>query len=316
MLVTTSSLSKPALDILKARGLRVLFLPVSTSPTKVAEVCALENPVGIISRAIELGAPAISAAPALKVIAKYGVGYDNIDIEAARSRNIPVLITRGANSQSVAEMTVGHMIALARNSLTLDREVRSGLWIRSVDRGVELAGLSLGIVGYGSIGRRVGSIAEAIGMTLFIYDPFISDCDMPATAFRKSTLEQLLESADVISLHCPLTKETRNIINSERLAKVKRGALIVNTARGEIVDEEAIATALRRGDLGGYAADTFAVEPPMPNGQLFALENTLFTPHCGAATRAAASRVAEAAARNLILGIDGDAWGSLDVVNR
>ena len=316
IVVTTSSLAAPAMDILKARDLRLIFLPISTSPAKLTEMLARENPVGIISRAIGLDAAAISAAPALRVISKYGVGYDNVDIHAARARNVPVLITRGANSQSVAEMAIGHMIGLARNFRILDREVRGGQWIRTIDRGMELSGLTLGIVGYGAIGRRVARIAEAIGMKVKIHDPFINDTEVPASISRLPTLEQLLECADVLSLHCPLTEDTRELINAERLSRLKRGAIVINTARGEVVDDSAMAAALSRGDLWGYAADTFSVEPPNPDNPLLGLDNTVLTPHCGAATRAAADRVAEAVARNLILGLDGKGWDSDDVVNR
>jgi D-3-phosphoglycerate dehydrogenase len=316
VVVTTSSLAAPAMELLNARGLRLIFLPISTSPGELTEILARENPHGIISRAIGLDASAISAAPALKVISKYGVGYDNVDIEAARARDVPVLITRGANSQSVAEMAIGHMISLARNFRILDREVRAGQWIRTIDRGLELAGLTLGIVGYGAIGRRVARIAEAIGMKVHIYDPFVAASSVPSSICRQATLEQLLECANVLSLHCPLTHETRNLLDADRLSRLQPGALVINTARGEVVDDEAMADALRRGHLWGYAADTFSVEPPLHDNPLLGLDNTQLTPHCGAATRSAANRVAEAVTRNLLLGLDGKGWESEDVVNR
>lgn len=316
VVVTTASLAAPAMELLNKRGVRLIFLPISTSPEELTKVLGRENPDGIISRAIGLDAAAISAAPALKVISKYGVGYDNVDIAAARARNVPVLITRGANSQSVAEMAIGHMIGLARNFRILDREVRAGQWIRTIDRGMELSGQTLGIVGYGAIGQRVANIALAIGMTVLVYDPYVAAADMPDTVSRASSLEQILQAADVLSLHCPLNEDTRDLLNTSSLALLKRGALVVNTARGEVVDEHAMAAALRRGDLWGYATDTFSVEPPSPDNPLVGVDNTVLTSHCGAATKAAADRVAKAVAHNLILGLDGKGWDSEDVVNR
>lgn len=316
VVVTTSSLAAPAMELLNKRGVRLVFTPISTSPAELSDILARENPDGIISRAIGLDAAAISAAPALKVISKYGVGYDNVDIAAARARNVPVLITRGANSQSVAEMAIGHMIGLARNFRVLDREVRTGQWIRTIDRGMELSDLTLGIVGYGAIGRRVARIAEAIGMTIAVYDPYVAAADLPSTINRTSSVEQLLQTADVLSLHCPLNDDTRNLLNEDRLALLKRGALVINTARGEVVDEDAMAAALRNGSLWGYATDTYSVEPPNPDNPLLGLDNTVLTSHCGAATKAAADRVAKAVAHNLILGLDGKGWDSEDVVNR
>ena len=313
IVITTPNLAPAAMHVLERLGARLVFLPLSTRPQELAQILARENPHGIISRAIAIDARAIDAAPNLRVISKYGVGYDNLDIAHAARRGIPVLVTRGANSQSVAELTIGLMISLARDLRTLDREVRAGRWIRTIDRGMELSGRVLALVGYGAIGRRVGGIAAALGMQVHAYDPYI---DAAPGITLAPDLDALLARADVLSLHCPLSAETRRLLDAGRLARLKTGALVVNTARGEIVDDEAMVAAVETGHVGGYAADTYSTEPPGAGHPLLKLERAVFTPHCGAATAAAAERVALAAANNLVLGLEGRGWQSEDVVNR
>lgn len=316
IVVTTPTLDPAAMEVLERLDARLVFLPLSTRPQELAEILARENPDGIISRAIAIDAQAIDAAPNLRVISKYGVGYDNLDIAHAARKDIPVLITRGANSQSVAELAIGMMIGLARDMRMLDHEVRSGQWIRTIDRGMELAGRILAIVGYGAIGSKVARVAIALGMRVHVYDPYVDAATLPPEIIQATDLDDLLAQADVVSLHCPLTPLTRNLLDAVRLARLKSGVLVINTARGEIIDNDAMVAAIESGHIRGYAADTYAPEPPDANHPLLKLERAIFTPHCGAATGAAAARVARAVATNLILGLEGHGWQSEDVVNR
>lgn len=316
IVITTPQLHPAAMEVLDKLDARLVFMPLSTPPEKLVDILARENPHGIISRAIAMDARAIDAAPNLRVISKYGVGYDNLDVAHAARRGIPVLITRGANSQSVAELAIGLMIALAREIRTLDREVRSGQWIRTIDRGMELAGRTLAIIGYGAIGRKVALIAVALGMKVHAYDPHIDAATLAPMITLATDLEALLAQADVVSLHCPLTAETRNLLDAGRLARLKAGALVINTARGETINEDAMVAAIESGHIGGYAADTYSVEPPSPNHPLLQLNRAIFTSHCGAATAASAERVARAVVNNLVLGLEGRGWQSENVVNR
>ncbi len=316
VVVTTPKLSPVAMEVLEKLDARLVFMPLSTRPEELVEILARENPHGIISRAIAMDARAIDAAPNLRVISKYGVGYDNLDVAHAARRGIPVLVTRGANSQSVAELAIGLMISLARDIRGLDREVRSGEWIRTIDRGMELADRLLAVIGYGAIGRRVARIASALGMRVHAYDPYVDPAAFAPDVTPAASLDALLAQADVVSLHCPLTTETRSLLDARRLARLKAGALVVNTARGETVDDDAMVAAVESGHVRRYAADTYSVEPPGAGHPLLKLDRAIFTPHCGAATAAAAERVARAVATNLVLGLEGRGWQSEDVVNR
>jgi phosphoglycerate dehydrogenase-like enzyme len=233
----------------------------------------------------------VLAAGPLRAIVKFGSGLDNLDVAAAERRGVTVDSTPGANARSVAELAIGLMLAVARNIPAHDRAVRSGRWSRRP--GVELKGKTLGLVGYGAIGKEVASLAEGLGMEVLVHDPYV-DVDRAAGSLR-----EVLSSADAVSLHMPLSDETRNLIGRAELAELKDDAILVNTARGGIIDEGALAAELRSGRLRGAAFDSFAVEPP-EGSPLLEQEVFVASPHAGAATAEAAERTGVAAVERLV----------------
>lgn len=228
----------------------------------------------------------------LRVVVKYGSGMDNIDLGAAEALGVRVSSTPGANARSVAELAIALLLALARNVAAHDRRVRAGSWKRST--GVELEGKRLGVVGYGAIGREVAGIAGCLGMHVAAHDPFVQEAPVPLVP-----LEELCATSDAVSLHLPLTEETRGLIGDRELAAMKPGAFLLNTARGGLVDEEALAAALRSGRLAGAALDGFEVEP-LGDSPLRELENVILSPHAGASTHEAVLRTAARAVDQLL----------------
>jgi D-3-phosphoglycerate dehydrogenase / 2-oxoglutarate reductase len=223
-----------------------------------------------------------------------GVGLDNVDVKAAEAKKIRVINAPEAASIAVAELVIGLMISLARSIPRADAETRRGNWIKKDLMGTQLSGKYLGIVGVGNIGRNIGRMAKALRMNLIGYDPYpINREFISETAMIVTDLNTLLESADFVTCHVPGTPETKYMFNSERLTKMKPTAYLINTSRGEIIDEIALYEVLKSGKLAGAALDVFEVEPPT-NKQLMNLTNVVCTPHIGAQTKEAqelASRV-------------------------
>ncbi|HEV8683133.1 MAG TPA: phosphoglycerate dehydrogenase [Actinomycetota bacterium] len=231
-------------------------------------------------------------AGALRVVVKFGSGTDNIDMEAARNRGVRVEVTAGANARSVAELTIGLLLAVARHVTFHDRVLRRGDWTRRT--GMELAGRLLGVVGYGAVGSEVARLARGIGMRVMAHDPLVTEAEVPM-----ADLSTLLGTSDAVTLHVPFQEETRGLIGPAELALMQPHALLVNTSRGGIVDERALAEALSSGRLGGAAIDTFAEEPPR-GSPLLNLDNFVGSPHAGAATLEAARRTGMAAVELLL----------------
>jgi D-3-phosphoglycerate dehydrogenase / 2-oxoglutarate reductase len=233
-----------------------------------------------------------AAAPRLRVVARYGVGTDSVDLEAARRYGVTVTNTPGANTVAVAELTFALMLALARDLPAAVAGVRGGGWRRV--RGWELSGKTLGLIGLGQIGCAVAERARAFGMTVIGHDPYA----FPA-GIEHVPLAELWPRSDVISLHLALGASTRHLVNAETLGRCRPGAILVNTARGGLVDEQALAAALREGRLAGAAADAFESEPPQ-DSPLLSLPNFVATPHLGATTREAARNMGLAAAADVV----------------
>lgn len=238
---------------------------------------------------IPASAETIAAAPRLKAVLKHGVGVDNIDIAAATARGIPVLNTPGANANAVAELAVGGMFSLARRIPMGHASIVSGGWERVV--GSEVAGKTLGIVGLGNIGRLLARKARALGMEVVATDPYADTAFCAEVGVRLGSLDDVLEQADFVSLHLFGGPENANLIGAEKLAKMKPTACLMNYARGEIVDLDALAAALAEGRLGGAAIDAYTHEPPDRSHPIFALPNVVFTPHSGADTSEAMENV-------------------------
>ncbi|HXR55606.1 MAG TPA: hydroxyacid dehydrogenase [Casimicrobiaceae bacterium] len=236
----------------------------------------------------------LGAAPRLRVVGRLGVGLDNIDVAACAERGIDVIPATGANAQAVAEYVIAAAMLLLRNAYHATADVAAGQWPRAaLSNGRELAGTTLGLVGFGGIGRLTGRLGRALGMQAIGFDP-----QSPVSASvwgdedtRPRALDEVIREADVVSLHVPLTAQTRNLMDASRIATMKQGAILVNTARGGVVDEVALAAALREGRLGGAALDVFAQEPLPAGSPLAGCPNLLLTPHIAGVTRESNRRV-------------------------
>jgi phosphoglycerate dehydrogenase-like enzyme len=233
---------------------------------------------------------------ALRVVARCGVGLDNIDTDAAAELGIPIVYAPGSTTTAVAEHTLLLMLALARRLVSLDNAVKSGQWtIRNGYTGIELAGKTLGIIGMGAIGQRVAQLASAFGMSVCYWNR------RPVEAPGKQvTLDELFQQSDVLSLHVALTPETQQLIGRDEMLRMKPGALLINTARGSIVDQAALQEALLSGHLGGYASDVLEIEPPVAHDPLVASERSLITPHIAALTDATYRLICVSTAANVL----------------
>jgi D-3-phosphoglycerate dehydrogenase len=264
----------------------------------------------VIVRLCRITAGVLSVAPNLKVIGRHGAGLDNVDLKAATERGIPVVFTPSAltMANAVAEHTVQMMLALARHSVAADKVVREGGFEqRSSLQGVELCQKTLGIIGLGAIGARVAEIChKGLGMRVKAYDPYVQEQPPEAEITLVHSLRELLEQADVVTLHLPCTAETSHMIDAETLHSMKPSTMLINTARGALVDTVALAGALRRGELLGAALDVFEEEPPPLDHPLLSAPRTLFSPHIGSSTGAAMERMAELVARQVVQVLRGE----------
>ncbi|WP_338051036.1 MULTISPECIES: NAD(P)-dependent oxidoreductase [Ramlibacter] len=303
--MTAPRLAAAGVDVLRQAGARVVY---TTRPDDAGEIEALmaSEPIdAVISRTVQLSGKAIDACPTLKVISKHGVGVSNIDVAAATARGIPVFMTPGANAASVAELALGLMLAAARHVGYMHGELQAGRWTRKQD-GIELRGRTLGLVGFGQVAQRLSRIALAMDMQVLAFDPALQNKPSPVPGVSlQPSLDALLPQADVLSLHVPLTERTRGMVGARELALLPPGAILVNTARGEVVDEPALVAALERGALHAAGLDTMAVEP-LPAGHALArLPNVVLTPHVGGSTPAALAAMASGAAHNVLQWLDG-----------
>lgn len=244
----------------------------------------------VVRSATKVTAAVMAAAPRLRAIARAGTGVDNVDVKAATARGIVVMNAPGANSISVAELAVALMLALSRSIPAADAFMKQGVWEKRNLTGGELRGKTLGIVGLGRIGQEVGGRARAFGMTLVAHDPFISEQVASTLGIELLSLDDLCAAADYITLHLPSTPETRHLFNAERLARCKAGVRIVNTARGELIDEKALADAIEARQVAGAGIDVFEKEPPA-DWRLAKLPQVIATPHIAASTVEAQEQV-------------------------
>jgi D-3-phosphoglycerate dehydrogenase len=246
----------------------------------------------------------IDACNALKVISRYGAGVDRVDLEAARAKNILVCNTPGANAQAVADLTLALILCAARKTPMLDRKTKEGQWIRST--GIELYKKTIGILGLGAVGKAVARRAQGFSMRVLAYDPFIDKQYAAENKIEVSGFEELVKNADVICLHLPLTDATRYIISGEVMDRMKRGTILINTARGGLIDEQAAYERLKSGRLGGLGLDAYEEEPPKPSA-LFELDNAVLTPHTASHTAEATAAMAAMSVQNLIDVLSGKA---------
>jgi D-3-phosphoglycerate dehydrogenase len=227
----------------------------------------------------------IEAGVNLKIVGRAGTGVDNIDVPAATAKGILVANTPGGNTLSTAELAFSHILSLARNIPQATASLKAGRWDRAIYTGLELTGKTLGVVGVGKIGREVAKWCRGVGMSTVGYDPVLSENAARSLGIEPVSLEELFRTADFITIHAPLTKETHHIVNASTLAMTKRGVRIVNCARGGIVDEQALLEALESGQVGGAALDVFEVEPPGEESRALRMHpKVVVTPHLGAST--------------------------------
>ena len=285
-------------EILEKNGLQVTYEPEIT-PEQIAEKIGMYEVVVVRSRT-KITRELIQRAEKCKIIARVGVGLDNIDQDAAKEKNIRVINAVEGAMNAVAELVVGLMLSLAREIPRADREVRNGNWIKKELMGTELRGKYLGIVGLGNIGKRLGRLAKSFNMNIIGFDVMPIDEEFSKeVGLMKADLGTLLASSDYVSLHVPLLDSTKHMINAEKIATMKSTARIINTSRGGVIDEDALYDALKNGNLGGAALDVFEIEPATSN-KLRELPNFISTPHMGAQTKEAQSLAANVIAEKII----------------
>lgn len=315
ILVTTDRFPKDALARLEARGATLFYAPYPADAGLMAEIAAREAIDGILVRHAVVPASVIDASPALRVVSKMGTGVAEIAVDAATGRGVPVTNTRGSNAEAVAQLTVGLIYALVRRIPQNDAAIRAGGWDKTVYPHARLDGRTLGIVGFGHIGRRVAEIMRPVGMTVLAYSPRVPDSEMPDWA-KRVDLDTLTADSDILSLHNELTPETQHMFDAARLARMKRAAYLVNTARGGLVDEDALVAALTDGTILGAALDVFREEPTGPDNPLLELPNTVLTAHIGGLTAESEAAGGMAAVDNLLAVLDGTLDDTRVVVNR
>ena len=296
LLVTGADLAPQALALLN--GFDVVYAGKTPSDSEIAGLCARHDPTAIIVRYGKVGAAAIEAASSLKVISKHGAGTDTIDKKSAASRGVDVVAAAGANAAAVAEHALALLLACAKSVPQLDARMRAGHWDKATHKSIELGGRVIGLVGLGAIGVRFARMVDAMGMRVLGFDPYASE--LPAFVERVDGLEAIWRAADVVSLHCPLTADNARMVNADTLGRCKRGLILVNTARGGLVDEDALLAALRSGQVAAAGLDSFAVEP-LPAEHAFRGERRIvLSPHIGGVTADAYVAMGIAAAQNVL----------------
>jgi D-3-phosphoglycerate dehydrogenase len=301
LLVTPTSYGKNDVRLkteLEAQVREVIYNPTGKPLTsqEVAELLAGID--GYIAGLDGIDAHALKNADRLRVIARYGVGVDNVDLEAAREKGIVVTNTPGANSISVAELALGLILALARQIPEAVEAVHQGKWPRFA--GLSLEGKSIGILGLGAIGRQLARRLAGFDCRIVAHDPFVDAAVASDLHVELTTRDDVLRQADFLSLHLPLLPETRGLVNDTFLGKMKPGSYLINTARGELIDEAALLKALQTGHLKGAGLDAFAIEPPNPKNLLLTLPQVVATPHLGAQTDGATSNMGWLAMRDCL----------------
>ncbi len=285
------TMSERAVEVFRARGIEVDYRPGLSDEEKLA-IAGDYDGIAVRS-ATKLKGALLDAARRVRVIGRAGIGVDNIDVETCSRRGIVVMNTPFGNTITTAELAIAHIVAAARRIPQASASMRAGKWEKSRFMGKELTGKKAGVIGAGNIGAIVCDRLRGLHMSVLVYDPFISDERAAAMGVTKvDSVEALAEQVDVLTIHVPLVEATRNLINADILKRMKKGAILVNCARGGIVDEKALYEVCKSGHLFAAALDVYAEEPPGPDYPLLELENVTFTPHIGASTTEAQENVA------------------------
>ncbi len=300
IVVTSDALASQALALLT--DYEVVFAGKTPTEDDIVALSKQHDPVAIIVRYGKVGAAAMDAAPSLKVISKHGSGTDTIDKVAAAQRGIQVKAAVGANAAAVAEQALALLLACAKSVAQLDQRMHAGYWDKATHKSLELNGRTIGVVGLGAIGLRFAKMADAIGMRVIGFDPYAKD--LPAYV-QSVDLETIWRESDAISLHCPLTSDNAQLLNAQTLAKCKPGVVVVNTARGGLVDEAALLEAIRSGQVRSAGLDSFAVEPMAAPHPFHGEPRITLSPHIGGTTSDAYVNMGVAAAKNALAVIGG-----------
>jgi D-3-phosphoglycerate dehydrogenase len=295
ILVTGADLAPEALSLLE--GHDVVYAGKTPTEADLVALCRTHDPVAIIVRYGKVGSAVMDAAPSLKVISKHGSGTDTIDKAAAKTRGIEVVAAAGANAAAVAEQALALLLACAKSVVQLNARMHDGHWDKATHKSLELGGRTIGLIGLGAIGLRFARMADAMGMKVIGFDPFARG--LPEYV-KSVELSQIWSESDVISLHCPLTEENRGLVNADTLAQCKVGVIVVNTARGGLIDEAALLMAIRSGRVAMAGLDSFALEPMAPGHPFQGEKNLVLSPHIGGVTSDAYVNMGVAAAKNLL----------------
>jgi len=286
-------------EILQKNGLKITYEPEIT-PDQIKEKISDFDIVVVRSRT-KITKEMIDLTTKCKIIARVGVGLDNIDVDSAKAKNIRVINAVEGAMNAVAELVLGLMLSMAREIPRADREIRNGKWLKKELMGIELSGKYLGIVGLGNIGKRLAKLARGLNMNIIGFDVIpIADDFSREVGLIKADIDTLISSADFISFHVPLTETTHHLVNTKRLSMMKKTTYIINTSRGEIIDENALYDALKEGKIAGAALDVFEIEPAVGN-KLTTLPNVICTPHVGAQTREAQTLAANIIGEKIIM---------------
>lgn len=294
-LVTGNDLASEALSLLS--DYEVVYAGKTPSDDDIVALCSRHNPVAIVVRYGKVGAAAMDAAPALKVISKHGSGTDTIDKAAAAARGIAVVAAAGANAAAVAEHALALLLACAKSVTTLNARMHQGHWDKAMHKSLELEGRTIGLIGLGAIGLRFARMVDAIGMRVLGFDPYARS--VPAF-IQQANLDTLWRECDVISLHCPLSPENAHMLNANTLGACKPGVIIINTARGGLIDEVALLNALDSGQVSSAGLDSFEAEPMKAPHPFHGHPHITLSPHIGGVTADAYVKMGVGAARNAL----------------
>jgi len=301
VLITTPTFARyspSALQLLQNAGLEVIRTPQAVAAEADVLKCIDNDVVAIIAGLEQITKAVIASAPSLKVVAKHGIGVDNIDLDAAKARGIRVVNAPGTNAEAVADLVFGLMICTARRLPDAAARLRAGEWPRMIGR--QVWGATLGIVGLGMIGKAVARRAHGFNMKVLAYDPYFDQEFARSNDIQQASLDEILTQSDFVTLHMPYSEETKNLISEKEFKKMKPSAFLINAARGGVVDEAALLQALSNKTILGAAIDAFSKEPPPVDSPFLNLPNVVCTPHMGAYTEEALQLTSEFAAKTVL----------------
>lgn len=305
----TQAICDEGMSILKKYSPDVkMFVANNSDPNNYLE--EMKDTDALIVRIAKCDSHVIENSPNLKVIGRTGVGYDSVDVKKATELGIPVVITPGANSRSVAEHAMAMMISLSKSLYEYQEEMKKGNWeVRNARKAFEFEGKKVGILGVGAIGREVCKMAQGLGMSVLGYDPFLTQEKIESLgAIYYQDYEKLLRDVDFVTIHVPLTEQTRGMISMKQMKEMKDSAFVINCSRGGIIDEKDLYEALTNGVIAGAGLDVYTEEPINMNNPLLTLENVVLSPHSAAQTKEAVVKMAQSCVRGCVSILDGKKW--------